>query len=80
MRPSIRDAVRRHPEGITIGLVILISLAFAVITQGNWISIGNLQSLSQITSVLAIIAFGEALVIATGEIDNLSDPCPELGP
>jgi ribose/xylose/arabinose/galactoside ABC-type transport system permease subunit len=69
MRPSIRDAVRRHPEGITISLVILISLAFAVITQGNWISIGNLQSLSQITSVLAIIAFGEALVIATGEID-----------
>jgi hypothetical protein len=35
MRPSIRDTVRRHPEGITISLVILISLAFAVITQGN---------------------------------------------
>jgi ribose transport system permease protein len=69
MRPSIRDTVRRHPEGITISLVILISLAFAVITQGNWISIGNLQSLSQFTAVLAIIAFGEALVIATGEID-----------
>jgi Ribose/xylose/arabinose/galactoside ABC-type transport systems, permease components len=69
MSSSIRDTVRRHPEGITISLVILISLAFAVITQGNWISIGNLQSLSQITSVLAIIAFGEALVIATGEID-----------
>ena len=69
MNPSIRDTVRRHPEGITISLVILISLAFAVITQGNWISIGNLQSLSQFTAVLAIIAFGEALVIATGEID-----------
>jgi ribose transport system permease protein len=69
MRPSIRDTVRRHPEGITISLVILISLGFAVITQGNWISIGNLQSLSQFTAVLAIIAFGEALVIATGEID-----------
>jgi ribose transport system permease protein len=69
MRLSIRNTVRRHPEGITIGLVMLISLAFAVITQGNWISIGNLQSLSQFTAVLAIIAFGEALVIATGEID-----------
>jgi ribose transport system permease protein len=69
MRLSIRDTVRRHPEGITISLVILISLGFAVITQGNWISIGNLQSLSQFTAVLAIIAFGEALVIATGEID-----------
>jgi ribose/xylose/arabinose/galactoside ABC-type transport system permease subunit len=69
MKVSIRDAVRRHPEGITISLVILISLAFAVITQGGWISIGNLQSISQVTAVLAIIAFGEALVIATGEID-----------
>ena len=66
---SIRNTVRRHPEGITIGLVLLISLAFAVITQGKWISFGNLQSLSQFTAVLAIIAFGEALVIATGEID-----------
>jgi ribose transport system permease protein len=69
MKVSIRDAVRRHPEGITISLVILISLAFAVITRGGWISIGNLQSISQVTAVLTIIAFGEALVIATGEID-----------
>src|SRR5580700_7672972 len=69
MKVSLRDAVRRHPEGITISLVILISLAFAVITQGGWLSIGNLQSISQVTAILAIIAFGEALVIATGEID-----------
>jgi len=69
MNPSIRSSVRRHPEGITIGLVILISAAFAVITQGGWLSIGNLQSISQVTAVLAIMAFGEAMVIATGEID-----------
>jgi simple sugar transport system permease protein/ribose transport system permease protein len=69
MNPSIRNTVRRHPEGITIGLVILISLAFAVITQGGWVSIGNLQSISQVTATLAIMAFGEAMVIATGEID-----------
>jgi predicted ABC-type sugar transport system permease subunit len=55
MKVSIRDAVRRHPEGITISLVILISLAFAVITQGGWLSIGNLQSISQVTAVLATI-------------------------
>jgi succinate dehydrogenase / fumarate reductase, iron-sulfur subunit len=60
MSPSIRNTVRRHPEGITIGLVMLISLAFAVITQGGWVSIGNLQSMSQVTAVLAIMAFGEA--------------------
>jgi ribose transport system permease protein len=69
MNPLIRSSVRRHPEGITIGLVILISVAFAVITQGGWLSIGNLQSISQVTAVLAIMAFGEAMVIATGEID-----------
>jgi simple sugar transport system permease protein/ribose transport system permease protein len=49
--------------------VILISLAFAVITRGGWLSIGNLQSISQVTAVLAIMSFGEAMVIATGEID-----------
>lgn len=49
--------------------MILISLVFAVITQGGWVSIGNLQSISQVTAVLAIMAFGEAIVIATGEID-----------
>ncbi|HXM24399.1 MAG TPA: ABC transporter permease, partial [Chthoniobacterales bacterium] len=61
--------VRRHPEGVTISMVVLISLAFAVITQGSWLSVGNMQSLSQLTAVLAIMAFGEAIVIATGEID-----------
>ena len=69
MNASIRSSVRRHPEGVTIGLVILISLAFAVITQGGWLSIGNLQSISQVTAVLAIMSFGEAMVTATGEID-----------
>ena len=69
MRQFIGSIVRRHPEGITISMVVLISLAFAVITQGSWLSVGNMQSLSQVTAVLAVIAFGEAIVIATGEID-----------
>jgi simple sugar transport system permease protein len=69
MRQYIGSIVRRHPEGGTITLVILISLAFAVITRGSWLSFGNLQALSQLTAVLAIMAFGEAMVIATGEID-----------
>ena len=69
MRQLVGKIVRRHPEGGTITLVILISLAFAVITKGGWLSIGNLQSISQLTAVLAIMAFGEAVVIATGEID-----------
>jgi ribose transport system permease protein len=69
MRQFIGRTVRKHPEGITISLVILISVAFSIITEGGWISVGNLQSLSQLTAVLAIMAFGEAVVIATGEID-----------
>ena len=69
MRQFIGSIVRRHPEGVTISMVVLISLAFAVITQGSWLSVGNMQSLSQLTAVLAVMAFGEAIVIATGEID-----------
>jgi ribose transport system permease protein len=69
MRHFIGSIVRRHPEGITISLVVLISLGFAFTTQGSWLSVGNLQSLSQLTAVLAVMAFGEAIVIATGEID-----------
>jgi ribose transport system permease protein len=69
MREFIGRLVRRHPEGVTISIVVLISLAFAVITEGSWLSIGNMQSLSQLSAVLAIMAFGEAMVIATGEID-----------
>jgi len=69
MRQFIGSIVRRHPEGITISLVVLISLGFAVTTQGSWLSVGNLQSVSQLTAVLAVMAFGEAIVIATGEID-----------
>jgi ribose transport system permease protein len=69
MRQFIGNIVRRHPEGVTISMVVLISLAFAVITQGSWLSVGSMQSLLQVTAVLAVMAFGEAIVIATGEID-----------
>ena len=69
MRQFIGSIVRRHPEGVTISMVVLISLGFVVITQGSWLSVGNMQSVSQLTAVLAVMAFGEAIVIATGEID-----------
>jgi ribose transport system permease protein len=42
---------------------------FVAITHGLWLSVGNLQSLLRLTAVLAIMAFGEATVIATAEID-----------
>ncbi|HZC35670.1 MAG TPA: ABC transporter permease [Chthoniobacterales bacterium] len=69
MKQIVGRIVRKHPEAGTITLVGLISLVFAIATQGSWLSAGNLQSLSQLTAVLAIMAFGEAIVIAIGEID-----------
>jgi ribose transport system permease protein len=69
MRLRLRQIVRRHPEAATVSIVVLISLAFAIITEGSWLSVGNMQAVSQITAVLAIMAFGQAMVIATGEID-----------
>lgn len=69
MKPFLGRVIRRHPETGTVTLVILISLGFAVATRGSWLSTGNLQALSQLTAVLTIMSFGEAMVIATGEID-----------
>jgi simple sugar transport system permease protein len=69
MKERLRQIVRRHPEAATISMVVLISLAFAIITRGSWLSVGNMQALSQLTAVLAVMAFGQAIVIATGEID-----------
>jgi ribose/xylose/arabinose/galactoside ABC-type transport system permease subunit len=61
--------LRRRPEAATITLVALISCLFVVLTRGQWLSVGNLQSLLRLAAVLAIMSFGEAIVIATGEID-----------
>jgi simple sugar transport system permease protein/ribose transport system permease protein len=69
MNMFVRSLIRRHREIGTIALVLLISSVFAAITRGLWLSPGNLRLVSQLTAILAIIAFGEALVIATGEID-----------
>src|SRR5258707_15076270 len=79
MTQFIGSIVRRHPEGITISLVVLISLGFAVITQGSWLSVGNLQSISQLTAVLAVMGLGEEIVNATGEIDISGGPVSGIG-
>jgi ribose transport system permease protein len=69
VRPFISRFVRRHPETGTIALVAIISALFASITNGLWLSLGNVQSVVRLTAVLAIMSFGEAIVIATREID-----------
>jgi ribose transport system permease protein len=67
-RPMLRF-LRRHPESGTIALVVLLSCLFAALSHGLWLSAGNLQSLLRLAAVLAIMSFGEAVVIGTGEID-----------
>ncbi len=69
MRSAALRFLRRHPETATIALVVLISCVFVAMTHGQWLSVGNLQSLLRLAAVLAIMSFGEAIVIATGEID-----------
>jgi simple sugar transport system permease protein len=69
VRPFVSRFVRRHPETGTITLLAIISAVFASVTNGLWLSLGNIQSVVRLTAVLAIISFGEAIVIATREID-----------
>jgi ribose transport system permease protein len=67
--PFLPRFVRRHPETGTIALVAIVSILFVAITNGLWLSLGNVQSVVRLTAVLAIMSFGEAIVIATGAID-----------
>jgi ribose transport system permease protein len=47
----------------------LLVVVFAVQTGGVWLSKDNMTSVLQVTATLGIMALGEALVIATREID-----------
>lgn len=47
----------------------MLVLGFAASTDGVWLSNANLREMLRVTSILAVMAFGEALVITTGEID-----------
>lgn len=69
MRPFFLRFVARNPETGTIALVAIVFVSFALITQGLWLSPGNVQSVVRLAAVLGIMSFGEAIVLATGEID-----------
>jgi ribose transport system permease protein len=59
----------RFPEFAVVLVTILIVIFFAAASEGRWLAVGNIQSVLQIMSVLAIVAVGAALVITVGEID-----------
>jgi ribose transport system permease protein len=59
----------RFPEFAVVLVTILIVIFFAVASEGQWLAVGNIQSVLQIMAVLAVVAIGAALVITVGEID-----------
>lgn len=67
-RQMIRFLHRRLEVGAA-AVAILITILFTQTSNGIWLSIANMREVLRVTSVLAIIAFGEALVITVGEID-----------
>lgn len=69
MGEAIKRLLRKHPETSALVVCAVISVVFVGVTGGMWGSVGNMQSVLQITAILAIMAMGVALVITTGEID-----------
>jgi simple sugar transport system permease protein/ribose transport system permease protein len=69
MKAAVVRIGRARPEIGVVGIAVILVLFFTVTSGGDWLSLGNLRSVLQITAILAILAFGEALVITTGEID-----------
>lgn len=67
-RPLISFLHRRLEVGAAAA-VILIVVLFTQTSNGIWLSTANMREVLRVTSVLAIMAFGEALVITVGEID-----------
>jgi simple sugar transport system permease protein/ribose transport system permease protein len=61
--------LRKRTEVAVAAVTLLLILVFTATSEGVWLSEANMREVLRVTSILAIIAFGEALVITTGEID-----------
>ena len=59
---------KRREIGVIIGSTVLVSV-FSIATEGRWLSIRNARVLTQISSLLGIMAVGQALLIISGEFD-----------
>ncbi len=69
MSASLARFVLKRPETSAIVVTAVLTSILAITTGGTWLSFANLQSVLRVTAVLAIMAFGEALVLSTGEVD-----------
>ena len=68
LRQMMRLLRKRIEVGVAVVTLLLI-LGFTSTSDGVWLSDANMHEVLRVTSLLAIMAFGEALVITTGEID-----------
>jgi ribose transport system permease protein len=68
LRQMIR-LLRKRTEAGAVVVTILLILGFSTTSNGAWLSAANMHEVLRLTSILAIMAFGEALVITVGEID-----------
>lgn len=59
---------KRREIGVIIGSTVLVSV-FSIATEGRWLSIRNARVLTQISSLLGIMAVGQTLLIISGEFD-----------
>ncbi len=68
LRQMIRILRKRAEVGAAV-VTILLVVGFYATTGGLWLSSAIMREVLRVTSILAIMAFGEALVITTGQID-----------
>lgn len=69
MRRRVIGFMRKRIEIGAAMVAVLIIVGFTQASDGVWLSMTNMREVLRVTSVLAIMAFGEALVITVGEID-----------
>jgi ribose transport system permease protein len=69
MRRGLIGFFRKRIEVGAAAVAILIIIGFTQTSNGVWLSLANMREVLRVTSVLAVMAFGEALVITVGEID-----------
>src|SRR3970040_470688 len=61
--------LRRRTEVGAALVALLLIIGFNTSSDGVWLSNANMREVLRVTSILAIMAFGQVLVITTGEID-----------
>lgn len=69
MSQQLTGLLRKRTEiGVAV-IALLLVIGFTATTGGVWLRAANIREVIRVTSILAIMAFGEALVITTREID-----------